>query len=105
VALRPAVWPCQLVGRSPSAGSQVLPALPLCVLLARAGTRTAVTRERVTALGFWPSPGSLDLRPVHRVISLVLNSIAPSRGELRLWVPVTCAMLGPSLMVALTASH
>ena len=34
-------------------------------------------------------------------VSLVLNSITPSRGERRIWVPVATAMLGSSLIVAL----
>jgi len=34
-------------------------------------------------------------------ISLVLNSITPSRRERRVWVPVAVAMLGSSLLVAL----
>ena len=35
--------------------------------------------------------------------SLVLNSITPSAGERRIWVPVAVVMLASSLTVALTA--
>jgi hypothetical protein len=35
-------------------------------------------------------------------VSLVLNAMTPSRGERRLWVPVACAMLASSLVVALS---
>ena len=35
-------------------------------------------------------------------VSLVLNSITSSVGERRVWVPVAVAMLGSSLVVALT---
>ena len=37
------------------------------------------------------------------VVSLVLNSITPSAGERRIWVPVAIVMLGSSLTVMLTA--
>jgi hypothetical protein len=35
-------------------------------------------------------------------LSLVLNAITPSAGERRIWVPVALAMLGCSLVVALS---
>ena len=35
-------------------------------------------------------------------VSLVLNSITPSAGERRIWVPVAIVMLGSSLAVMLT---
>jgi len=34
-------------------------------------------------------------------VSLVMNSITPSAGERRIWVPVAVVMLGSSLVVAL----
>jgi hypothetical protein len=36
-------------------------------------------------------------------VSLVLNSLTPSIGERRIWVPVAIVMLGSSLTVMLTA--
>lgn len=35
-------------------------------------------------------------------LSLLLNSITPSRNERRVWVPVAVVLLGSSLVVALT---
>lgn len=34
-------------------------------------------------------------------VSLILNSITPSKGERRVWVPVAIIMLGSSIFVAL----
>jgi hypothetical protein len=38
------------------------------------------------------------------LLALVLNAISRSAGERRIWVPVALAMLGCSLVVALTAT-
>ena len=39
-----------------------------------------------------------------RIAAVVLNSITPSAGERRTWVPVTLVMLASSLVVAITAA-
>lgn len=36
-------------------------------------------------------------------VGVVLNLITPSAGERRIWVPVTLALLGSSLIVAMAA--
>ncbi len=65
------------------------------IVLSRAG----VVAPSVTAT----LPSLVWLAVVFSAISLVLNSITPSVGERKIWVPVAVVMLASSLLVALTA--
>jgi hypothetical protein len=48
-------------------------------------------------------PWLIWLAVAFSAVSVVLNSITPSAGERRIWVPVAVVMLATSLVVALTA--
>jgi hypothetical protein len=72
-------------------------ALLLCLL-------AAVVLARADLLPGWPLVAGWPIWVVvaFSTVSLVLNTITPSAGERRIWMPVALLLLATSLTVALT---